>query len=241
MAMLLALAMTVAIGISMFASAADTVTETVVVQQSVRANTTPKRSSYTYVLTPKRAENPMPDGTVNGKYTLPVITGTTTDQTAPSFTIEIDKSRPGVYEYILEKVETTPSGDTFSPQSHIFGYKVEVDEETGELVVIPYICQSGNPVFTDPDKDGYPTKVILLNTIVGTANSTKSTTTTTTTTTTKRGSGYTTRTTSRASGVNTGDESQLMMWVVILGVAVAGLLLVILIRKRHEDDDEDQI
>ena len=242
-AMLVALAMTVALGVSMLASAADTATETVVVTQVIEKGTVPQRSSYTYVLTPKRAENPMPEGTKDGKYTLPVITGETTDKTAPTFTIEIDISKPGVYEYVLQKQETTPNGDTFSPESHIFGYKVEVDEKTGELVAIPYICQSGSPIFSDPDENGYPTKLTLVNTIKG-----KPTTTTTTTTTTQKGSTRTvttyrngtvgTTTNTRARWVNTGDPNSLILWVAVLGVAALGLIILIIVRRRKEDDDE---
>lgn len=250
LALLVSMTMVVALGTSLFAFAADTVTETVVVQQTITPDTTPKRNSYTYVLTPKRAENPMPAGAENGQYTLPVIKGSTTDATAPSFTFEIDVSKPGVYEYILGKVETTPEGDTFSPESHIFGYKVEVDEKTGELVAIPYICQSGDPIFTDPDENGYPTKIILANVVTGTKNTTK--TTASTTTTTKKG--YTTRTystrtvtratyvtTARGGRVNTGDESQLLLWVAVLGVASLGLIILILARRRKDDDDENTL
>jgi hypothetical protein len=240
MAALVALAMTVALGVSMFASAADTVTETVVVTQVIEKGTVPSRNSYTYVLTPKRAENPMPEGTKDGSYTLPIINGETTDSTAPSFTIEIDVSKPGVYEYVLQKLETTPNGDTFSPDSHIFGYKVELNDK-GELVAIPYICQSGNPVFSDPDENGYPTKLTLVNTIKGKPTSTAKPVTqkpTTRLATTAKGGTSNSITNTRARWVNTGDESQILFWVIVLGVALAGLLLVILIRRRHDDDEE---
>lgn len=239
MAMLVALVMTVALGVSMLASAADTATETVVVSQVIEKGTVPQRNSYTYVMTPKRAENPMPAGSKDGKYILPVITGNTTDKTAPTFTIDIDISKPGVYEYVLKKVETTPNGDTFSPESHIFGYKVEVDEKTGELVAIPYICQSGSPIFSEPDENGYPTKLTLVNTIKG-----KPTTTTTTTakgnstTTTYRGGTNYTTTNTRARWVNTGDPHSLILWVAILGVAALGLIIMVIVRRRKEDDDE---
>ena len=245
MAMLVALAMTVALGVSMLASAADTTTETVVVTQVIEKGTVPQRNSYTYVLTPKQAENPMPEGTKDGKYTLPVITGETTDKTAPTFTIEIDISKPGVYEYVLQKQETTPNGDTFSPESHIFGYKVEVDEKTGELVAIPYICQSGSPIFSDPDENGYPTKLTLVNIIKGKPTTTTTTKTTTTakggqtngTTTYRGGTNYTT-TNTRARWVNTGDPNSLILWVAVLGVAALGLIILIIVRRRKEDDDE---
>ena len=241
MAMLVALAMIVALGVSMLASAADTATETVVVAQVIEKGTVPQRNSYTYVLTPKKAENPMPEGTKDGKYTLPVITGETTDKTAPTFTIEIDISKPGVYEYVLQKQETTPNGDTFSPESHIFGYKVEVDEKTGELVAIPYICQSGNPIFSDPDENGYPTKLTLVNTIKGKPTTTTTTTTqkgSTRTVTTYRNGTVGTTTNTRARWVNTGDPNSLILWVAVLGVAVLGLIILIIVRRRKEDDDE---
>lgn len=243
MAMLVALVMTVALGVSMLASAADTATETVVVSQVIEKGTVPQRNSYTYVMTPKQAENPMPAGTKDGKYTLPVITGNTTDKTAPTFTIDIDISKPGVYEYILQKAETdkVPASDTLSPASHIFGYKVEVDEKTGELVAIPYICQSGNPIFSEPDENGYPTKLTLVNTIKG-----KPTTTTTTakgaptngTTSYRGGTNYTT-TNTRARWVNTGDPHSLILWVAILGVAALGLIIMVIIRRRNDDDEQN--
>ena len=241
MAMLVALAMTVALGVSMLASAADTATETVVVSQVIEKGTVPQRNSYTYVMTPKRAENPMPAGSKDGKYTLPVITGNTTDKTAPTFTIDIDISKPGVYEYVLKKVETTPNGDTFSPESHIFGYKVEVDEKTGELVAIPYICQSGSPIFSDPDENGYPTKLTLVNTIKGKPTTTTTTTTAkgnSTTTTYRGGTNYTT-TNTRARWVNTGDPHSLILWVAILGVAALGLIIMVIIRRRNDDDEQN--
>ena len=240
-AMLVALAMTVALGVSMLASAADTATETVVVTQVIEKGTLPQRNSYTYVLTPKRAENPMPSGTKDGKYTLPIITGETTDKTAPTFAIEIDISKPGVYEYVLQKLETTPNGDTFSPESHIFGYKVEVDEKTGELVAIPYICQSGSPIFSDPDENGYPTKLTLVNTIKGKPTTTTTTTTqkgSTRTVTTYRNGTVGTTTNTRARWVNTGDPNSLILWVAVLGVAALGLIILIIVRRRKEDDDE---
>ena len=241
LAMLVALTMTVALGVSMLASAADTATETVVVTQVIEKGTLPQRNSYTYVLTPKRVENPMPAGSKDGKYTLPVITGNTTDKTAPTFTIDIDISKPGVYEYVLKKVETTPNGDTFSPESHIFGYKVEVDEKTGELVAIPYICQSGSPIFSDPDENGYPTKLTLVNTIKGKPTTTTTTTTAkgnSTTTTYRGGTNYTT-TNTRARWVNTGDPHSLILWVAILGVAALGLIIMVIIRRRNDDDEQN--
>ena len=247
LAVLVALATAMALSISVFAEASDTVTETVVVTQIITDGTAPSKTSYTYVLTPKQAENPMPDGTKDGKYVVGLISGETTDANAPTFTLEIDKTKPGVYEYILEKVESTPKGDVFSPDSHIFGYKVEVDEATGELVVIPYICQSGSPIFSEPDENGYPTKLTLPNTITGpatTTSTTKATPTSRTVTTAKGGTtaraGTTAKagTASRARWVNTGDESQLLTWVIILGIALAALIVIIFLRRRNDDEED---
>ena len=247
--MLVALATAMALSISVFAEASDTVTETVVVTQVITDGTAPSKTSYTYVLTPKRPENPMPEGTKDGKYVVGLISGETTDDNAPTFTLEIDKTQPGVYEYILQKEESTPKGDVISPDSHIFGYKVEVDEATGELVVIPYICQSGNPIFSEPDENGYPTKLTLPNTITGPATTTKKTPDTTkatsrTVTTAKGGTtaraGTTVKagTASRARWVNTGDESQLLTWVIILGIALAALIVIIFLRRRNDDEED---
>lgn len=165
-ALLLSLAVVMTLGVSLFSYAASTVTEKVVVTQIITENTTPSRNSYTYVLTPERTENPMPEGTKDGKYTLPTITGSTTEETAPSFTVEIDSSKTGVYQYRLEKIETTPEGDTIKPTAHIFGWEV-VEDENGELVVKPYICQSNVPEYSDPDDNGYPTTITLVNAVTG--------------------------------------------------------------------------
>lgn len=258
---LLALVLTACFALSAYVvsfAETDTVTETVVVTQIIKtvdnANRTyalPQQQEYTYVLTPKKSENPMPEGTENGKYTIGPIKGATTDANAPVFTLEIDKTKPGVYEYVLEKVEPTPEGDTFSPDSHIFGYKVEVDEKTGELVVIPYICQSGNPEFSKPDENGYPTKLTLPNELMGKVNPTTTTTTTTTakgastrtvtTQTYRNGTTAKAGTTSRARWVNTGDENQLLTWVVIIGVAAIGLIVLVLLKRKKDDEEEDNI
>lgn len=48
-------------------------------------------------------------------------------------------------------------------------------------------------------------------------------------------------TTKRAGYTNTGDESHLVLWVAILGVAALGLILLVLLKRRHEDDDEETL
>ena len=249
MAMLVALAMTVALGVSMFASAADTVTETVVVQQTIEKGTVPTQKDYTYWLTPENADYPLPNELqdvepTNGKYKIGSIAGNSTDKTALTMTFEIEKSEPGSYVYYLEKTPETPSGDTFTLEKWKFGFRVATDEKTGELVVFPEVCVGGDSKLSDYDANGYPTKLTMTNVITG-----KTTTTTTTTTTTAKAStrtvttykGGTTATTARARYVNTGDESQLMLWVAVLGVAALGLIILIIVRRRKEDDDEHNI
>ena len=246
---LLSLAMTVAMCVSMFASAADTVTETVVVQQKIEKGTVPSQTSYTYWLTPESTAYPLPKElagkTANskGQYEVGTITGDSTDKTELTMTFEIDKSEPGTYVYYLEKTPETPAGETFTLEKWKFGFRVTTDEKTGKLVAFPEVCVGGDSKLSDCDADGYPMKLTMTNSIKGK-------TTTTTTTTTKKGQttrtvttyrNGTTATTSRGRYVNTGDESQLLLWVVVLGVAVAGLLVVILLRKRRDNDDEETL
>lgn len=255
LSLLVSLAMAMTLSVSLFASAAeDAVTETVVVTQIIQTadeKTTyefPQRTEYTYLLTPKRAENPMPKGTENGVYVVGPIWGESKDNFAPSFTLDIDLTKPGVYEYVLKAKEDVPTGDTLSPESHIFGYKVEVDEKTGELVAKPYICQSGQPSYFSDDKGGYPTKLTLVNTITGKEKTTTSTTTTTTkkgaastrtVTTATRGGTTKAGTSTRARWVNTGDESQFILWAAVLGVALAGLIIIVILRRKKDDEEED--
>ena len=249
LAALLSLAMTVAMCVSMFASAADTATETVVVQQKIEKGTVPSQTSYTYLLTPENTAYPLPKElagkTANskGQYEVGTITGDSTDKTELTMTFEIEKSEPGTYVYYLEKTPETPSGETFTLEKWKFGFRVTTDEKTGKVVAFPEVCVGGDSKLSDYDADGYPMKLTMTNSIKG-----KTTTTTTTTTPTKKGQttrtyttyrNGTTGTTTRGRYVNTGDESQLLLWVVVLGVAVAGLLIVILLRKRRDNDDEE--
>ena len=249
---LLSLAMTVAMCVSMFASAADTATETVVIQQKIEKGTVPSQTSYTYLLTPENEAYPLPKElagkTANskGQYEVGTITGDSTDKTELTMTFEIDKSEPGTYVYYLEKTPGTPAGETFTLEKWKFGFRVTTDEKTGKLVAFPEVCVGGDSKLSDYDADGYPMKLTMINSIKGKTTTTSTTTTTTTTTkkgqTTRTYTTYrngTTGTTTRGRYVNTGDESQLLLWVVVLGVAVAGLLVVILLRKRRDNDDEE--
>ena len=252
LALFVALAMTVALGVSMLAAAADTVTETVVVSQVIEKGTEPSRTSYTYWLTPENEAYPLPtevkDQTPSdGKYKIGTIDGNSTDKTSLVMTFEIDKSQPGSYVYYLEKTPETPAGDTFTLEKWKFGFRVTADEKTGELVAFPEVCVGGDSTLSDYDANGYPTTLTMVNSIKG-----KPTTTTTTTTTTKKGTTRTATTyrngtvrtvtvtgnSTRASWVNTGDSHSLILWVAVLGVAALGLIILIIVRRRKEDDDE---
>ena len=258
-AVLMALTLSVALGVSMFASAADTVTETVVVTQVIEKGTVPKQSTYTYWLTPEDTAYPLPNELKNttpsseGKYKVGTITGNSTDKTALTMTFELDKTKAGTYVYYLEKTPETPSEDKFSPEKlWKFGFRIKEDEQTGKIVALaPELCVHGDSKLSDVGEDGFPTKLTLINSIKG-----QPTTTTTTAKQSSRSptapqgnssrattyySARTTGTNTRARWVNTGDESNLIMWVVILAVAVIGILLMILLRKRHEDDDDESI
>lgn len=264
---LLSLAMAVAMSVNMFASAADTVTETVVITQVIEKGTEPKQKSYTYWLTPEDESYPLPSGlksttpNEDGKYEVGTITGNSTDKTALTLTFTLDKTQEGTYVYYLEKTPKTPAEDTFSPTQQLwkFGFRIKEDNNTGKLVALtPELCVGGETELSETGEDGFPTKLTLINGIKGTATtapstkpSTKpSTNPSTRSTTSPYGystrsttyySGRTTSTKNRASWVNTGDESNLIMWVVILGVAVLGLLIVLLLRKRRDDDDGENI
>lgn len=259
LAFLVSLAMAMTLGVSLFASAAaETATETVVVTQSITENTTPKQTSYTYWLTPEKAECPLPvelkeKAPVDGRYEIGTIEGNSTDETALKMTFEIDKTQSGSYAYYLEKSPETPSGDTFTLEKWKFGFRVtpDADGKTGNYVAFPEVCVGGDSQLSDNDEFGYPTKLTLKNVITGKENTTKSTTTTTkkgVTTrkvTTARG-GTTARagttsggTSSRARWVNTGDESQFFLWVAVIGVAALGLILIIFLRHKRDDEDED--
>lgn len=250
LAALLSLAMTVAMCVSMFASAADTATETVVIRQKIEKGPTPSITSYTYLLTPLNTA-PLPKelagkpANSKGQYEIGTITGDSTDKTELTLTFEIEKAEPGTFVYYLEKTPGTPAGETFNQEKWQFGFRVKVDEQTGELVAFPEVCDGAENELSDYDAYNYPAKLTMINSIKG---KTTTTSTITTTTTTKKGQttrtyttyrNGTTGTTTRGRYVNTGDESQLLLWVVVLGVAVAGLLVVILLRKRRDNDDEE--
>ena len=48
-----------------------------------------------------------------------------------------------------------------------------------------------------------------------------------------------TTSTRKGSGVNTGDPHQMILWVVILGVAAVGLIVVFFIRRKQDDEDDE--
>ncbi len=251
---LVALALSLCIVLSMFvaafaATSDDVFVQTIKVTQELKNK--PARDSYTYELTPVKAENPMPEGTKDGVYSL-VIKGATNDKDAPTFTIEFDASKPGDYQYRLDRVETTPEGDTVTPESHLFGYLVK--EEDGKMVIIPYTCYDNKMViWNEVDADGNPIGITLKNSLTGTpeepsssstTSSTKSNKSTTSTTrstnrTTKSTVGTTRTVTNTIRNiVNTGDPHHIAIWVALVALSAGGLIAIAAL-KRKKDEDED--
>lgn len=48
-------------------------------------------------------------------------------------------------------------------------------------------------------------------------------------------------TTKKGGSVNTGDESQTVLWVTIAGVSALGLVVIFIIRRKTDDDEEESI
>lgn len=262
LALLVSLSMIVALGVCVLAAAAETITETVKVEQTVSGS--PSVTKYTYVLTPAESTNPMPEGTVDGVYTIKDVVGATTDETAPRFSILIDKSKAGFYEYTLEKTGTTPAGETVTPEKYVFGYIVRVGKD-GNMEVVPYICQGGEPVEkAEFDEQGNPKMLALAfnlnrpeepstekgekgdkgdpgqdgtdgkNGKDGTngRNGTNGTNGKNGTTTIK------TITQSVGKAINTGDPNHILLWGGVI-IASAGALVIIAILRRKKEKEEE--
>lgn len=247
-ALTLSLSMILSLFVTAFAETTGEVfTQTIKVTQELKNK--PKRDSYTYELTPVKAESPMPEGTKDGVYSL-VVKGATTDKNAPTFSIEFDASKPGDYQYRLDRVETTPEGDTVTPESHLFGYMVK--EENGKMIIIPYTCYDNEMVIWDKvDADGNPIGITLANVLTGKPEEPSSSSTTSST----RSSSSTTKVTGRnatsptgttrtatntiRSIVNTGDPHHIIVWVVIVTLSAGGLILIAALKRKKEEDEEN--
>lgn len=246
--MALALSLCIVLSVMVAASAAasgDVFTQTIKVTQELKDD--PSRVSYTYEFTPVKEENPMPEGTKDGVYTL-VIKGATTDENAPTFTIKFDATKPGDYQYRLDRVEKTPEGDTVTPESHLFGYWVK--EENGKMTITPYTCYDNKmEIWNKVDADGNPLGITLVNGLKGTP--TQSSSSTTSSTSSKSTTNTTGRSTTRSAGttrtytntikniVNTGDPHHIVIWVTLVALSAIGLIIVAFARRKKDNDEEN--
>ena len=167
----LSLCLSLAICLSCIASAAaaeSTFEQTLMIEQTIEGNA--NRTKYTYVLTPKEAENPMPEngpGVYDKEKNTYTFTLDGNDSHTTTLTFPSDK--PVNYQYELTRLETVPAGDTVKPETHLFGYLVEQDKTTGSMVIIPYTCyDSKMEIWNKVDEDGNPLGMTLYNDIVGT-------------------------------------------------------------------------
>lgn len=227
------------------------VTRELQVSQSVMASANSSKVKVSYVLTPARTGIPMPvdgEGDARSSFSL---TGTDIEKMTVTFT------EPGLYEYTLVGTVTTPKNATFTDSdfaaekdatsiTHVFGYKV-LSADDGSLEVIPYTCEDKDIEILDKGAGLLVKNYLAVD----------EPTTTSTTTTTKKpaakptrnngsshsgnntsGSGSSRNGTTRGGRVNTGDESQLLLWLTLLAVAGLGLVIIILAKRRRDDEEE---
>lgn len=167
----LSLCLSLAICVSCIATAVaeeNTFEQTLVIEQTVEGNA--NRTKYTYVLAPKKDDNPMPEngpGVYDKEKNTYTFTLDGNDSHKTTLTFPSDK--PVNYQYELTRVEEVPAGDTVKPETHLFGYLVEQDKTTGNMVIIPYTCyDSKMEIWNKVDDDGNPIGMTLYNDIVGT-------------------------------------------------------------------------
>ena len=266
---LLALLLTACFALSTFVvsfAEGESSDQLIYVVQMVLGTADPSTVSGAYGLIPDKEENPMPvdaDGKVKDKFSLK---GNSTETATFTFTEPgIYQYTAGK---LKDASKTTFTAEDFEagtkdyPLTHIFGFKVEKNAD-GTLTVIPYTCEDNQAVFfTDgrgmtlwnyiqanapevPTKKDEPTTQPTTAKPVTNKNNqpvTNSGGTVRTTvvyrTGTPTGSQPTTR---RAGYTNTGDESQLLLWVAVLGVATLGLILLVLVKRKNDDDDEETL
>ena len=241
-ALVLALIWAICLSCVSMAAAAETFDQTLEITQSIKGEV--QRSKYTYQLTPVTENAPLPEGAKNGVYEF-ALEGEEGIKLGLTFPADVAAD----YKYELTRLEAVPAGDTVTPDTHIFGYLVQKDDD-GNWVIIPYTCYNKEfKIWDKVDADGNPLGVTLVNMITGKETTTSTTTTTTTnknTTGTTR-YGVSTRTVTRthvvtntvARVVNTGDPFQVGLWVVLIVLSLAALIIIAAVRRKKEKDEED--
>lgn len=246
----------------------DTAVHDLIVAQVVEGTAKPETVSGNYAIIPDNSEFPMPmgkDGKVIDVFTL---TGNSTKDGTITFTepgtyqYTLGKLKDGTKApYSVSDFE---AGTKKKPLSHVFGYKVERNAD-GKLVVLPFTCEdptislfkdgTGMTVwnYVKADAPVEPTEPSSKPTTKPTSakpvtdNSNKPVTDSNgsvRTTIVYRDGGTTVvyrngTSTVKGGKVNTGDDSQLILWAAILGVSVVGLIVIVLIRKKRDDDEEN--
>lgn len=227
--------------------AADTKTfvQTMEIHQTVSNN--PLVDTYTYKLTPNIEGTPMPVGSVDGVYSF-TLSGNAVKKIPVVFTVE----KATNYQYLLERVEPVPEGDTVTPENHHFGYWFKTNKDTGELEMIPYTCYDDQFKIAT-DKDGKVTGIFLYNTITGPfvpgkdgkdgqngkdgKNGTNGRNGTNGTNG-NRGTYSSGNSSAFAKYVNTEDGSRIVFWLTVLLAAALGLILMVLLKRRNKDPEE---
>lgn len=243
LSLLLSLAVVLAICASFvtaFAEEAKTFEQTLEIGQTVEGKA--GRTRYTYRLTPKSDNCPLPEDAKNGVYEF-VLDGNDFTKLLMAFPAEVAAD----YQYELTRLETVPAGDTVTPVSHLFGYLVE-QKEDGSWIITPYTCYDGHmEIWKKTDASGNPLGITLANMIKGAKESSSSTTTTTNKNSSQSTTrtNYSTRTVTTTRGgvvsrvVNTGDPYQVGLWVVLIVLSLAALIIVAAVRRKKEKDDEE--
>ena len=264
----LSLCLTLAMCLSCIATAIaaeSSFEQTLVIEQTIEGNA--NRTNYTYVLTPKKAENPMPENgpgvydKTKNTYTFS-LDGNDTHTT----TLTFPSDKPVNYQYELTRVETVPVGDTVKPVTHLFGYLVEQDKQTGSMVIIPYTCyDSKMEIWNKTDEAGNPLGMTLYNDIFGTkgdkgdqgdkgdkgdkgqdgkngANGSSGRNGTDGRNGTNGTNGTSTvRTITQTVGkaINTGDPYQVGLWLGLIAISVGALIAIAIVRRKKEKDNDN--
>ena len=218
-ALLMVLAMLTAVMCSaLSAAAADAVTSTVKVNQTVNGEL--EDDNVVYNVIPAEKDNPMPSDLTGAQF---AIVGTGSANFTFSFT------KPGVYEYTVKS----------DLDSSTFGFMVK-NGANGGLSVTPYTC-------VDDKLNILPNGVELNFVIEGAVPATSATTvpaiTPATSPATVRPStvpAYSTAANKHAGFVNTEDPYQLILWAGLLILALAGIIIIFVIagKKRRKGEDD---
>ena len=267
----LSLCLSLAICLSCIATAfgaESTFEQTLVIEQTVEGNAI--QSKYTYVLTPKDAENPMPEkGPGEYDKTKNTYTFTLDGNDKHTTTLIFPADKPVNYQYELTRVEEVPAGDTVKPETHLFGYLVERDKTTGNMVIIPYTCyDSKMEIWNKVDENKNPLGMTLYNDIVGTKgdkgdkgdpgkdgqdgkdgsdgqkgsdgkNGTNGTNGKNGTNGTNGTSTVKTITQTVGKAINTGDPNHILLWGGLAVLSASALVAILIIRRKKEKDEQN--